>query len=67
MLVKGVVQVYLFFNFVMLIMWQSSISIFSQIWQYSKYEKDLGNKVYIMLDVVNIAICPNCGMGGSKS
>jgi hypothetical protein len=27
-----------FSNFVMLLKWQSTIRIFSQIWQYSKYE-----------------------------
>jgi len=27
-----------YFNFLMLLKWQSFISIFSQIWQYSKYE-----------------------------
>ncbi len=30
--------VFCFFNFVMLLKWQSSIKIFNQIWQYWKYE-----------------------------
>jgi hypothetical protein len=39
----------LFFNFVMLLKWQSSIRIFSQIWQYSKYES---RKIFSTLDGV---------------
>ncbi len=45
-------------------MWQSSISKFSQIWQYSKYEKDWETSIH-HVGCGKHATCPNCGMGGA--
>jgi hypothetical protein len=41
-----------FFNFVMLLKWQSSISIFSQIWKYSKYKSRNFNHLFIFKAIV---------------
>jgi len=41
-----------FFNFVMLLKWQSSISIFSQIWKYSKFESRNLNHLFIFKAIV---------------
>ncbi len=49
--------IFIFFNFVMLLKWQSSIWIFSQIWQYSKYESKKILSTLFMLWAVVAVFC----------